>query len=119
HFSSTDSAAILVPDYTFTSVDGGLHRFTVTLNTASPAGIIQAVSATDPSSPSIAGSANVVMRTIGVATHLVVDGGTVVAGAPGGILVRALDANGNAASGYRGTIHFRSSDPAATLPADT
>jgi hypothetical protein len=33
HFSSSDGAAVLPPDYTFTTGDHGYHAFTVTLNT--------------------------------------------------------------------------------------
>src|SRR5262249_23644112 len=32
--------------------------------------------------------------------------------------VLALDAFGNTATGYRGSVHFTSTDPQATLPAD-
>lgn len=39
-------------------------------------------------------------------------------GAPFDVTVTALDANGNTATGYRGTVHFTSNDNAATLPAD-
>jgi hypothetical protein len=42
-----------------------------------------------------------------------------VAGTPFSVTVTARDAQGNVASGYTGTIHFTSTDPAATLPADT
>src|SRR5205823_5334175 len=38
--------------------------------------------------------------------------------APFSITVAALDADGNPATGYTGTIHFRSSDGQASLPAD-
>jgi subtilisin-like proprotein convertase family protein len=40
------------------------------------------------------------------------------AGAAGNLTVTALDAEGNVATGYTGTIHFTSSDPQAALPAD-
>jgi len=33
HFTSSDKAAILPPDYTFTTADNGVHTFTVTLTT--------------------------------------------------------------------------------------
>ena len=32
--------------------------------------------------------------------------------------VTVLDANGNIATGYSGTIHFNASEPAATVPAN-
>jgi uncharacterized delta-60 repeat protein len=40
------------------------------------------------------------------------------AGIAGSFTVTALDANGNTATGYTGTVHFTSSDPNAVLPAD-
>jgi outer membrane protein assembly factor BamB len=40
------------------------------------------------------------------------------AGSAGMIAVSALDASSHVATGYRGRIHFTSSDPTATLPAD-
>jgi hypothetical protein len=42
-----------------------------------------------------------------------------VAGASSPVEVFAVDAFGNVAAGYHGTVHFTSSDPAAVLPADT
>jgi hypothetical protein len=41
-----------------------------------------------------------------------------VAGATHTVMVKALDAYGNVATGYLGAIHFTSSDTRATLPAD-
>jgi hypothetical protein len=43
---------------------------------------------------------------------------TVTAGVPGTLTVTARDTNGNVLTGYAGTVHFTSSDPRATLPAD-
>ena len=40
------------------------------------------------------------------------------AGVPGNVAITALDSFGNTATGYRGTVHFTSSDSAAVLPAD-
>jgi hypothetical protein len=41
-----------------------------------------------------------------------------IAGAPGSFTVTVEDASGNTVPGYRGTIHFSSSDGLASLPAD-
>jgi streptogramin lyase len=41
-----------------------------------------------------------------------------VAGTPFDVTVRALDPYGNFATGYTGTVHFTSTDPQASLPAD-
>jgi hypothetical protein len=43
---------------------------------------------------------------------------SVTAGAAGTVTVTAKDASGNTATGYRGTVHFTSSDSQAALPAD-
>src|SRR5207237_1352 len=43
---------------------------------------------------------------------------SVTAGATGSVTVTALDAYGNTAGSYVGTVGFTSSDPAANLPAD-
>jgi hypothetical protein len=40
------------------------------------------------------------------------------AGSAFNVTVTALDAYGNTATGYTGTLHFTSSDSQATLPAD-
>ena len=40
------------------------------------------------------------------------------AGVAGSIIVKALDAGSHVVPGYRGRVHFTSSDSAATLPAD-
>lgn len=45
--------------------------------------------------------------------------GSTTAGVPFNVSVTALDAFGNGATGYSGTVHFTSTDGSATLPADT
>jgi PKD repeat protein len=42
----------------------------------------------------------------------------VTAGTAGSFTVTALDSSGHVDTGYTGTVHFTSSDPQATLPAD-
>jgi FG-GAP-like repeat/RTX calcium-binding nonapeptide repeat (4 copies) len=51
HFSSSDAAATLPADYTFTAADGGQHNFPVILRTAGP----QTLTATDTHAPAITG----------------------------------------------------------------
>lgn len=43
---------------------------------------------------------------------------TATAGVPAAITVTAFDAHGNVATGFRGTLHATSTDPAAALPDD-
>ena len=70
---------------------------------------------------SISGSQSGIVVTPAAATTLVVSGlaSPQSAGVAGSITVTALDAYGNTATGYSGTVHFSSSDGAAVLPADT
>jgi hypothetical protein len=116
-FSSTDAAAGLPSAYAYTSADAGRHTFSgaVTLKTAGS----QSVTATDSTSPSITGSDSVTVAAAG-ATHLSVSGLLTAStpGAPESVTVTARDAFGNAASSYRGTVHFHATDAAAALPSD-
>jgi hypothetical protein len=57
--------------------------------------------------------------TPGAATQLAISApASVTAGTAFVVTVTALDAYGNVATGYTGTVHFTSSDRTATLPAD-
>ena len=117
HFTSTDSAAILPADYTFTAANSGSHKFTngVTLKTAGA----RSVTVTDKSSSSIKGSQTVTV-TPGVAKTLTVSiaASPYPVGTAHSVTVTAVDAYGNTATGYVGTIHFTSSDSAAILPGN-
>lgn len=115
-FTSSDAQAGVPANFSF-SGSGGTHTFTngVTLRTAGT----QSVTAADISVQSITGQqAGISVRAAG-ATSLTVTG-TVAATA--GVATQATvtlhDPYGNVAAGYLGTIHFISSDPLATLPAD-
>jgi hypothetical protein len=55
HFTSSDSAAVLPANYTFTPTDGGAHYFDITLKTAGS----QSVTVTDAHAPGISGQAAV------------------------------------------------------------
>jgi len=59
--------------------------------------------------------------TSSIATHFFVSGPSpVIAGtAFNNLLVQALDVNNNIVTGYSGTVHFTSTDGAATLPANS
>jgi hypothetical protein len=117
HFTSTDGAATLPANYTFTAGDQGSHAFTngVTLRTVGN----RTVTATDTVTNSITGSATVNVTAPSAATHFAIDAPTNVSlGNPFNITVTALDANNQVVTTYTGTVHFTSSDSAATLPAD-
>jgi hypothetical protein len=118
HFTSTDPAAILPGNYTFTSADAGVHQFSlgVTLKTAGS----RAVHATDAFTAAITGIQSGIAVTPAKAKTLVVSGMTTprTAGTAGTVRVTAKDAYGNTATGYTGAIHFSSSDAKAKLPAN-
>jgi hypothetical protein len=118
HFTSSDAKAKLPANYKFTATDNGTHAFvaSVILKTAGT----QSVTATDTLTKTIKGSqTGIVVKAAAVKT-LVVSGLTTprTKGVAGSIRVTAIDAYGNRVSGYRGTIHFTSSDAKAGLPAN-
>ena len=113
-FTTSDSAAILPSNYTFTAADAGVHTFTngVTLKTAGS----KSVTATDTLTSTITGSASVTVNAA-AATTLAVSGypSPTTAGASHSFTVTAKDAFGNTATGYLGTVHFTSSDGATGI----
>jgi uncharacterized membrane protein YqgA involved in biofilm formation len=116
HFTSSDPAAVLPADYTFTVADAGTHVFSVTLKTAGT----QSVTATDTVTATIHGSQTGIVVSAGALSKFVVSGMTTprTAGTAGNIRVTATDTYGNRISSYLGTVHFTSSDAQAKLPAD-
>jgi hypothetical protein len=114
HFSSNDPAAAVPADYTFQAGDQGSAVLAATLFTAGK----QNLTATDTGTSTLTGTASVQVLP-GAITHFRVSTPTTtVAGTKLSVSVKALDQFGNAASSYRGTVHFTSSDPVAVLPGD-
>jgi hypothetical protein len=117
HFTSSDAQAVLPGDYTFSAGDAGSHKFTgaLTLKTAGA----RSVTVTDIAHSSIKGSQTITV-TPGTARTLSVSiaANPYPVGTAHSVTVKALDAYGNVATGYVGTIHFTSSDGAAVLPGD-
>jgi len=116
HFTSSDGQALLPADYVFTASDAGVHAFGVTLRTAGS----DSITATDSLTSTITGSQGGIVVSPAAASALVLTGfpSSISSGVAGTISVTAKDVFGNSATGYRGTIHFTSSDPTATLPAN-
>jgi autotransporter-associated beta strand protein len=110
HFTSSDPQATLPADSTLTN---GVGTFTATLRTAGS----QTISARDTANSSITGTSNAIVVSPAAATHFSISAPTAATGAFS-FTVTALDAFNNVATGYTGTVHFTSSDPQATLPAD-
>jgi hypothetical protein len=115
HFSSNDPFATVPADYTFVSGDHGVHTFTgVILGKAGT----RVISVDDTTTPDIAGSFAIKVNP-GAATHFAVSApSSATAGTQFSITVSALDAFGNVATGYRGTVMFSSSDGSASLPGN-
>ncbi len=112
HFVTSAANAILPIDYAFDSTDLGVHAFTTALNTAGA----QTLTAVDSSNSSVLGvGAGSVSASVATSLSLSVSG-EAVAGNAVSVTVRALDAFGNVATGYRGTVSFASSDSLAVLP---
>jgi hypothetical protein len=113
-FSSSDPKASLPASYTFTGADAGVHAFTITFETAGP----QSITATDSLSQSISGTGSQITVKPGAATSLTIAGFPTndTAGAIANFTVTAYDEFGNVATGYAGTVQFKSSDQRASLP---
>jgi hypothetical protein len=130
HFTSSDPQAVLPADYTFTAADAGMHTFSATLKTATGvASDGQSLTATAVATASISGTQAGIIVNPGAAATFWVDFGGLTPWPPGqptpgytaGVAwqfeVLAMDAYGNVATGYTGTVHFTSSDTHAVLPA--
>jgi hypothetical protein len=116
HFTSSDSHAVLPPDYTFQPSDTGVHAFVVTLVTAGT----QALRVTDTANSSITSLQTGISVAPAAAQSLAITGlpNPVTAGVGAGFVVTVKDAYGNTATGYAGTVHFTSSDANASLPGN-
>jgi hypothetical protein len=121
HFTSSDAAAVLPADYTFTSADAGVHTFTVTLKSAGS----QTVTATDTVTSATTGNAAVTVSPAAASklafgqqpTNTVV--GTTISPA---VTVRVLDAYGNLVSGDDTdvvTVALGAGSPAGVLSGTT
>lgn len=115
HFSSSDSAAVLPPDYTFTFADAGVHNFLAALNTTGS----QSITINDTQLPFTGTATWQVQSAAGAARFLVAAPKNANAGSPVSIAITAVDNVFNPTSNYNGTVHFTSSDAAAVLPPDT
>ncbi len=112
HFTSSDAQAVLPANSTLTA---GVGTFSVTLKTVGS----RTVTATDTVTSSITGASAAINVSPGAATHYSITApATATAGTPFSVTVTALDAAGNVATGYSGTIHFTSNDAQAVVPAD-
>jgi len=115
HFASSDPQAFLPPDYTFVVADGGTHTFAVTLKTAD----VQSIVVWDTVTAGFSGDQSIRVSPAAM-SRFSLDGFPTAQpiGTLGSFSVTPTDTFGNLVSGYAGTVHFTSTDPAAALPAD-
>jgi hypothetical protein len=93
----------------------GTGTFSVALFTAG----MQSLTVTDTTNSALTGPQSGIAVSPGAAALIVLNApSTVTAGTAFAFAVGLEDAYGNVATGYTGTIHFSSSDPQASLPAD-
>jgi hypothetical protein len=114
-FASSDGQAVLPGSYTFLTADAGVHVFSATLKTAGT----QTLTVTDTSTAALTGTQSGIAVSAAAATHFRISAPASVNGGTAFLItVTALDAFGNVDTGYRGTVHFTSSDKKAVLPAN-
>jgi uncharacterized delta-60 repeat protein len=114
-FTSSDGQADLPSPYTFTAADGGVQTFSATLKTAGT----QSVTVSDSGTPTITGSQTGLLITNAPATQFRISApANVTAGIAFALTVTALDAYGNVAVDYAGTIHFATTDGQGSMPND-
>jgi hypothetical protein len=115
--TSSDPLAVSLPaGYTFVAADNGVHTFSATLKRAGT----QSITVTDIGEyvrPITGSQPGITVNAAGASilqfdTNGRVDPNTVA------VYVLVMDPYHNPAAGYRGTVHFSSTDPRAVLPAD-
>ena len=113
HISSSDAQASLSADATLTA---GIGFFAAALRTAGN----QTLTATDTANSSLTGtSAAIAVSAAGRQSFRGVGPATAITGNAVSFTVTAKDPFNNTAASYTGTVHFTSSDAAATLPGNT
>ena len=113
HISSSDAQASLSADATLTA---GVGFFAAALRTAGN----QTLTVTDTTNGSLSGTSAAITVSAGAASHFAVSAPAVaITGNAVSFTVTAKDPFNNTATGYTGTVHFTSSDAAATLPGNT
>jgi hypothetical protein len=119
--SSTDPATTfagtaLPTTYTFTTADRGAHEFSLTPGAVGT----ETLAATDTTTSSTTGSAELLVNAAPVVTHfLVVVPRSVGAGVAAPVVVEALDASNHVVPNYTGTVQLTSTGTGATLAGAT
>ncbi|HWZ42201.1 MAG TPA: Ig-like domain-containing protein [Candidatus Saccharimonadales bacterium] len=115
HFTSSDPAAVLPVDYTFTVGDSGLHHFVATLNTSG----LQTITAADTVLKGTDSPVTVGVNQPNVSQFSLASPQFAAIGASVTVVVQALDPSSVPQASFNGKVHFTSSDTGAILPPDT
>jgi hypothetical protein len=116
HFTSSDPSAILPADYTYAASDSGQHSFTNGLTWATVG--TRKLTVADTTQPGLTTTRTGIQVTATAGLRILSITDPVMRGTATSVSVQAVDSLGNIDASYRGTVHFTSSDPGATLPAD-
>ena len=111
HVASSDPSVMLPPESGLTRGAGTLP---VVFETAGP----ETLTVTDPAEPAVTATTRIMVSPASPALFQAYAPASVKAGTPTTITVTALDAFGNVATGYSGTVRLAGTDPSATLPSD-
>jgi hypothetical protein len=115
HFTSSDGKASLPANYTFRAADAGVHAFSAILKTAGT----QSIAVADTTTASLTGTDGGITVKPGAASRFLIRApSSVHAGVAFSLTITVQDAYGNVVTGYTGTIHFKSTDGTASLPAN-
>lgn len=116
HIASTDTSAVLPQDIAFTAAEAGTQTVSVTLKTAGGS----TLTATDVTGRANAsGSASVIVHPAAAHSYQLSGlPGTAIAGEALVLTITALDAFGNVATSYGGSVHVTSADGTDVLPPD-
>jgi hypothetical protein len=119
-FASTDAFAGLPAAYTFTTADAGDHVFSVDLKTATVNGEIFSFIVTDQTNPAATATISgfEVVNAAASTFKVALPNNNIVAGTSFVSRITAVDAFGNKAKNYFGTVHFSTTTSNANLPAD-
>lgn len=109
--SCSDSQAVLPSSYTFTAADGGTNTISAILKTAGS----QTITVSDGTATSSLTGINV--KAGSASKFSITAPMAVTSGTSQNVTVTVMDAFGNPASNYTGTVKFSSSDLQASLPS--
>jgi hypothetical protein len=113
--TSSDPAALIFGDVTFSAADNGIKQTKLVLRSAG----LAALSATDIASPGLRGATAVLVKPAAAATcNTSQVPGAALAGSTIGLSVALHDPFGNLATSYTGTIRLTTSDVRAPVPGD-